>query len=127
MFSGKKSVAEKIVYSALDKISSINANEDPIDIFEKALTTVSPLVEIKFRRVGGSTYQVPVEVRSERQKTLAMRWIIESARKRIGKSMDSCIASELLDAISGRGSAFKKREDMHKMAESNKAFAHFRW
>jgi small subunit ribosomal protein S7 len=128
MLSGKKSVAEKIVYGAFKKISKVKLNEKSIDIFEKALNIVSPMVEVKFRRIGGATYQIPIEVRSDRQKTLAMRWIVDSARKRKGgKGMSSYIADELLDIIAGRGSSFKKREDIHKMAESNKAFAHFRW
>ncbi|MBK2125967.1 30S ribosomal protein S7 [Fangia hongkongensis] len=127
MLSGKKSVAEKIVYGAFDRIEATKSGEKAVDVFEKALENVAPMVEVKSRRVGGATYQVPVEVRPERQMTLAMRWIIEASRKRKEKSMGNRVAAELLEAIDGRGSAVKKREDTHKMAEANKAFAHFRW
>lgn len=127
MVSGKKSIAERIVYNAFNKIKISKSSEEPIDVFEKALEKVAPSVEVRSRRVGGATYQVPVEVRHERQMTLAMRWIIEASRKRKEKMMDSRIAAELLEASDTRGSAVKKREDTHKMAEANKAFAHFRW
>ena len=126
MFDGKKSVAEKIVYGALDAIES-KGNAEPIKAFKQALENIGPKVEIKSRRVGGSTYQVPVEVRAERKNALAMRWIIEASRKRGEKGMKLRLAGEVIDAIQNRGSAFKKKEDTHRMAESNKAFAHFRW
>jgi len=126
MLSGKKAVAEKIVYGALDRMSEKGAAE-PVDLLEKALENVSPQVEVKSRRVGGATYQVPVEVRASRRQTLAMRWIIEAARKRGEKSMQLKLAGELMDAAENRGSAIKKREDTHRMAEANKAFAHYRW
>jgi small subunit ribosomal protein S7 len=127
MVSGKKSIAEKIVYNAFNKIKISKSSEEPIDVFEKALEKVAPSVEVRSRRVGGATYQVPVEVRHERQMTLAMRWIIDASRKRKEKMMDSRLAAELLEASDTRGSAVKKREETHKMAEANKAFAHFRW
>lgn len=126
MFNGKKSVAESIVYSALHILYS-QSGKDGMECFELALNNVRPVVEVKSRRVGGSTYQVPVEVRSIRRNTLAMRWIIESARKRNDQSMELRLANELLDASEGKGSAVKKREEVHRMAESNKAFAHYRW
>ncbi len=126
MLDGKKSVAEKIVYDALDTIES-KGNAEPIDTFKKALDNIGPQVEIKSRRVGGSTYQVPVEVRSDRKVALAMRWIIEASRKRGEKGMKLRLAGEVLDAVQNRGTAFKKKEDTHRMAEANKAFAHFRW
>ena len=125
MKSGKKSIAEKIVYGAMDAISEKNAN--PIELVEKALGNVAPLVEVKSRRVGGATYQVPVEVRASRRQALAMRWMIESARKRGETSMPRKLAGELLDASENRGSAVKKREETHRMAEANKAFSHYRW
>jgi small subunit ribosomal protein S7 len=125
MKSGKKAVAERIMYDALDRISEKGG--DPMDVLEKALDNVSPMVEVKSRRVGGATYQVPVEVRASRRQTLAMRWIIEAARKRGEKSMQLKLAGELSDAAEQRGSAVKKREDTHRMAEANKAFAHYRW
>lgn len=127
MFNGKKSLAESIVYSALDILKPKFNGKDCIEFFEVALTNVRPVVEVKSRRVGGSTYQVPVEVRLHRRNTLAMRWIIESARKRSDKSMKLRLANELLDAAEGKGSAVKKREEVHRIAESNKAFAHYRW
>jgi small subunit ribosomal protein S7 len=127
MVSGKKSIAERIVYNAFNKIKISKSSEEPIDVFEKALEKVAPSVEVRSRRVGGATYQVPVEVRHERQMTLAMRWIIDASRKRKEKMMDSRLAAELLEASDTRGSAVKKREETHKMAEANKAFAHFRW
>ncbi|NCF61654.1 MAG: 30S ribosomal protein S7 [Gammaproteobacteria bacterium] len=127
MISGKKSVAEKIVYGAIDSIKDKNKTADAVELVEKALDNVSPMVEVKSRRVGGATYQVPVEVRPKRRQTLAMRWIIEAARKRGEKSMPNRLAGELLDAVEQRGTAVKKREDTHRMAEANKAFAHYRW
>ena len=127
MTSGKKSVAEKIVYGAISTISEKNKTADAVELVEKALENVSPMVEVKSRRVGGATYQVPVEVRPKRRQTLAMRWIIEAARKRGEKSMPNRLAGELLDAVEQRGTAVKKREDTHRMAEANKAFAHYRW
>jgi len=126
MLDGKKSVAEKIVYEALDTIES-KGNAEPVETFKQALENIGPQVEIKSRRVGGSTYQVPVEVRPDRKVTLAMRWIIEASRKRGEKGMKLRLAGEVLDAVQNRGTAFKKKEDTHRMAEANKAFAHFRW
>ena len=126
MRNGKKSVAERIVYGALEKISE-KGHAEPVEIFVKALDNVRPVVEVKSRRVGGATYQVPIEVRSRRRLTLAMRWLVDSARKRSEKSMGLRLAAELLDAAENRGTAVKKREDTHKMAEANKAFAHYRW
>ena len=126
MMDGKKSTAEKIVYTALATISE-KSSDDSIDVFQKALDNISPHVEVKSRRVGGATYQVPVEVKSERRQALAMRWMIEAARKRGEKSMARRLAGEVLDASESRGSAVKKREDTHRMAEANKAFAHYRW
>lgn len=127
MLDGKKSVAEKIVYGAFDQVKKVKSDQAEVDVFEKALDNVSPMVEVKSRRVGGATYQVPVEVRPERRQTLGMRWLIDAARKRKEKTMGQRVAAEILEAIDGRGSAVKKREDTHKMAEANKAFAHFRW
>ncbi|ABL01953.1 SSU ribosomal protein S7P [Candidatus Ruthia magnifica str. Cm (Calyptogena magnifica)] len=128
MLDGKKSVAEKIVYEALDIIEIRGGgNEQPIEVFKQALDNIGPQVEIKSRRVGGSTYQVPIEVRAERKIALAMRWIIEASRKRGEKGMKLRLAGEVLDAVQNRGSAFKKKKDTHRMAEANKAFAHFRW
>ena len=126
MERGKKSTAEKIIYSALDEISN-RAKRDPLEIFEEALDQVGPQVEVKSRRVGGATYQVPVEVKSKRAQALAIRWLVDSARKRKDKHMSDKIFNELFDAYEKKGAAVKKREDVHKMAESNKAFAHFRW
>ncbi|PID64875.1 MAG: 30S ribosomal protein S7 [Gammaproteobacteria bacterium] len=126
MVDGKKSAAEKIVYRALESVVA-NKGGEPTEVLEKALENVRPSVEVKSRRVGGATYQVPVEVRAVRQNALAMRWLIEAARKRGEKSMAARLAAELGDAIEERGSAVKKRDDTHKMAEANKAFAHFRW
>jgi small subunit ribosomal protein S7 len=125
MKSGKKAVAEKIVYGALSHIGEKHAA--PVDVVEKALGNVAPAVEVKSRRVGGATYQVPVEVRSSRRTALAMRWVIEAARKRGENSMPRKLAAELLDAAENRGAAVKKREETHRMAEANKAFAHYRW
>ncbi len=126
MVDGKKAVAERIVYGALDRISE-KSDKDALEVFEKALENVKPVVEVKSRRVGGSTYQVPVEVRPARRIALAMRWLVESARKRNEKSMGVRLANEMLDAFENKGTAIKKREDVHRMAEANKAFSHFRW
>jgi len=126
MKSGKKSVAERIVYGALDKIQE-RASGDPVETLDKALDNVRPLVEVKSRRVGGATYQVPVEVRAARRTTLAMRWVIDASRTRSEKSMALRLAGELLDAAENRGTAVKKKDDVHRMAEANKAFAHYRW
>jgi small subunit ribosomal protein S7 len=126
MKSGKKSTAEKIVYGALNTMAE-RSKKDPIEMFNQALSNVRPLVEVKSRRVGGATYQVPVEVRSGRQTALAMRWVVEAARTRSGKSMAARMADELMDAADKRGNAVKKREDVHRMAEANKAFSHYRW
>ena len=126
MVSGKKSIAEKIVYGAFDIVAE-RAKEDPAKVFDKALTNVKPKVEVKSRRVGGSTYQVPVDVRPERSQALGMRWIIQYSRDRGEKTMQEKLANEIVDAANNRGNAVKKREDTHKMAEANKAFAHYRW
>ena len=126
MESGKKSVAERIVYGALDKVAE-RSKQDPVEIFEKALDALRPAVEVKSRRVGGATYQVPVEVRPSRRTALAMRWLVDSARNRGEKSMPLRLAGEILDAVDGKGSAVKKREDVHRMAEANKAFSHYRF
>ncbi len=126
MVSGKKSVAEKIVYGALDVIES-KGHSEPLEVLTKALENVQPRVEVKSRRVGGATYQVPVEVRPSRRSALAMRWLIDAARKRSEKSMPTKLAGELLDAFESRGAAAKKREETHRMAEANKAFSHYRW
>ena len=126
MVSGKKAVAERIVYGALSEIEE-KGSTNPLETFEKALEEIAPLVEVKSRRVGGATYQVPVEVRPSRRNALAMRWLVDSARGRSEKTMAARLAGELLDASEGRGSAVKKREDTHKMAEANKAFAHYRY
>ena len=127
MESGKKAVAERIVYGALDHVGQRNKTAESLELLDTALENVSPLVEVKSRRVGGATYQVPVEVRPKRRDTLAMRWLIDAARKRSEKSMAQRLAGEILDAAENRGSAVKKREDTHRMAEANKAFAHYRW
>lgn len=126
MCNGKKSIAEFIVYSALDMVIK-QSEKDCLELFEIALDNVRPIVEVKSRRVGGSTYQVPVEVRSTRRNTLAMRWLIEAARKRKDKSMELRLANEFLDALEGKGHAVKKKEEVHRIAESNKAFSHYRW
>ncbi len=126
MTRGKKSTAEGIVYGAFDIIAN-RAKEDPLKIFEKALANVRPKVEVKSRRVGGSTYQVPVDVRPDRSQALAMRWLVQYSRERGEKTMQEKLAAEILDASNNRGNACKKREDVHKMAEANKAFAHYRW
>ena len=125
MKSGKKSIAEKIVYGAMDVIGE--KNSDALGLVEKALGNVAPAVEVKSRRVGGATYQVPVEVRPARRQTLAMRWLIDAARNRSEKSMAFRLAHELMDAADNRGTAVKKKEDTHRMAEANKAFSHYRW
>lgn len=127
MVDGKKSVAERILYGALDQIGEKAKPEDVVDFVDTALNNVRPMVEVKSRRVGGATYQVPVEVRPVRRTSLAMRWIIDASRKRGEKSMAQKLAGELMDAAENRGSAVKKREDTHRMAEANKAFSHFRW
>jgi small subunit ribosomal protein S7 len=126
MRRGKKSVAEGIFYRALDLIQT-RTKEDPLKQFEKSVNNAKPLVEVKSRRVGGATYQVPTEVRAERRTALAIRWLISYAKERSEKSMEEKLAAELLDAANNRGGALKKREDVHKMAEANKAFAHYRW
>jgi len=126
MLDGKKSTAERIVYGALEQVAA-KTKEDPIEIFTRALENVRPVVEVKSRRVGGATYQVPVEVRPQRRTALAMRWLVEAARKRGEKSMGIRLANELVEAADNRGSAVKKREDTHRMAEANKAFSHYRW
>ena len=129
MKSGKKSAAERIIYGALDRIGEKTGKKgtESIDVLSVALDNVKPVVEVKSRRVGGATYQVPVEVRSTRRQTLAMRWVIEAARDRSEKSMAFRLAHELMDAAENRGAAVRKREDTHRMAEANKAFAHYRW
>lgn len=126
MHKGKKSVAERIMYTCLDMIQE-KTKSDPAKIFKQAIENVKPSLEVKSRRVGGSTYQVPVEVRPERRNSLAIRWIISFAKNRAEKTMQECLAFEIIDAANNRGSAIKKREDTHKMAEANKAFAHYRW
>ena len=129
MLSGKKSVAERIVYGALDRIADRTGRDDQhaLELLGQALDNIKPAVEVKSRRVGGATYQVPIEVRATRRETLAMRWAIDAARKRPEKTMALRLAHELLDAAENRGAAVKKREDTHRMAEANKAFAHYRW
>ena len=126
MRSGKKSIAEKIMYIALDTVAE-RSKQDSVEVMEKALENVRPVVEVKSRRVGGATYQVPIEVRPSRRNTLAMRWLIDAAKKRGERNMAAKLAGELLDASENKGSAVKKREDTHKMADANKAFSHFRW
>jgi len=126
MYEGKKSVAERIVYGALDSVES-KAKSDPLAVFKQALENVAPAVEVRSRRVGGATYQVPVEVRTDRRQALAIRWIIAAARERNDKTMIDRLSAELLDASNNRGAAVKKREDTHRMAEANRAFAHYRW
>ena len=126
MIDGKKNVASKILYTALSTVGE-KSGESPIDVFTKALDNVKPMVEVKSRRVGGSTYQVPTEIREPRREALAMRWIIAAARTRSGKSMAEKLANELLDAYNSTGAAFKKKEDTHRMADANKAFSHFRF
>ena len=126
MRSGKKSIAEKIVYGALDRIAD-RKKTDSLEVFIQALDNVKPVVEVKSRRVGGATYQIPIEVRAERSMTLAMRWLVDAARKRGEKSMGLRLAGEIADASENKGTAIKKKEDTHKMAEANKAFSHYRW
>ena len=126
MNDGKKTIAEKIIYDAIDKIKS-KSKEEPITVFNEAINNIRPTVEVKSRRVGGATYQVPVEVKNKRSQALALRWLIAASRKRKNKNMSDKIFNEIYDAYQNRGSAIKKKEDTHKMAESNKAFAHFRW
>ena len=126
MYDGKRGVAEKIVYDAIDKIKT-KSKEEPFNIFNEAINNIKPTVEVRSRRVGGATYQVPVEVKSKRAQALSIRWLVESERKRKDKLMSDKIFNELFDAYEKKGAAVKKREDVHKMAESNKAFAHFRW
>ena len=126
MVSGKKSVAEKIVYGALDQMAGKQGG-DPIELFDAALEAIQPMVEVKSRRVGGATYQVPVEVRPSRSTALAMRWLVDAARGRGEKSMAQRLANEMMDAAEGKGAAVKKREDVHRMAEANKAFSHYRF
>ena len=126
MLDGKKSVAERIVYGALDEVEA-KAKSDPVETFHTALENVAPAVEVRSRRVGGATYQVPVEVRAERRQALAIRWMIAAARKRNEQTMVGRLSGEIMDAANNRGSAVKKREDTHKMAEANKAFSHYRW
>jgi len=127
MVDGKKSIAEKIVYGAFDELEKNNANEDLVEMFRKILDQIAPVVEVRSRRIGGATYQVPVEVRAKRRTALAMRWLVEAARSRKEKSMPARLAAELREAKEGKGAAVKKKEDMHRMAEANKAFAHFRF
>lgn len=126
MVDGKKSIAESIVYGAFDLIEQ-RTKEDPVKIFKRAIENAQPMVEVKSRRVGGSTYQVPIEVRPERRMALSLRWLISFARNRPGRTMRDKLAGELLDAANNRGGAVKRREDVHRMAEANKAFAHYRW
>ena len=126
MYDGKKSTSEKIIYKALEKIKD-KTKEDPIKIFDTAIANIRPNLEVRSRRIGGATYQVPQEVKSKRSQTLALRWLLEATRKRKNKSMTDKLFNELMDASQNKGASIKKREDTHKMAESNKAFAHYRW
>ena len=126
MYDGKKTIAEKIIYDAIDKIKT-KSKDEPITIFNEAINNIRPSVEVRSRRVGGATYQVPVEVKTKRSHALALRWLIDASRKRKDKNMSDKIFNEIYDAYQNRGAAIKKKEDSHKMAESNKAFAHFRW
>ena len=126
MYDGKKTIAEKIVYDAMEKIKS-KSKDEPINVFNEAINNIRPTVEVRSRRVGGATYQVPVEVKQKRSQALAIRWLVEASKKRKDKIMSDKICFELYDAFQGKGAAIKKKEDTHKMAESNKAFAHFRW
>ena len=126
MYDGKKTIAEKIIYDAMEKIKS-KSKDEPINVFNEAINNIRPTVEVRSRRVGGATYQVPVEVKANRSQALAIRWLIDASRKRKDKKMSDKIFNEIYDAYQSRGSAIKKKEDTHKMAESNKAFAHFRW
>jgi small subunit ribosomal protein S7 len=126
MVQGKKSISAQLFYSTLDLIKE-KTKQDPLEVFNKAMQNVKPMVEVKSRRVGGSTYQVPVEIREERRDALGMRWLIGFARERSGRSMRNRLSDEIIDAANGTGNAFKKKEDTHRMAEANKAFAHYRW
>ena len=126
MYDGKQSAAESIVYGALDRVEG-RLKRQPTEVFHEALDNIKPSVEVRSRRVGGATYQVPVEVRPERREALAIRWLIDASRKRNENTMEERLANELLDAVNGRGTAVKKREDTHKMADANKAFSHYRW
>ncbi|MFA6857780.1 MAG: 30S ribosomal protein S7 [Treponema sp.] len=126
MLQGKKDTCKKIVYSAMDNLKT-KTDKDPLEVFLKAIENVKPMVEVKSRRVGGATYQVPIEIRDSRREALAMRWVIDAARSRSGHGMADTLSAELLDAYNNTGTAFKKKEDTHKMAEANKAFAHYRW
>ena len=126
MLNGKKTVAQKIVYEAFDIIKE-KEQKDPLEVFEAALNNVMPVLEVKARRVGGATYQVPLEIRPERRQTLGLRWLVTYARNRHEKTMAEKLSAEILDAVAGNGGAFKKKEDMHRMAEANKAFAHYKW
>ena len=126
MLDGKKATSVRIVYGALDLLKA-KTDKDPLEVFLKALDNVKPMVEVKSRRVGGANYQVPIEIRDSRREALAMRWVINAARAKSGRGMDERLAAELLDAYNNTGSAYKKKEDTHKMAEANKAFAHYRW
>ena len=126
MYDGKKTVAEKIVYDAIEKIKS-KSKDEPLNVFNDAINNIRPTVEVRSRRVGGATYQVPVEVKSKRAQALALRWLMDATRKRKNKTMADKLYAEILDASQNKGSAIKKRDDTHKMAEANKAFAHFRW
>ena len=126
MLNGKKSLAERIVYGAMDRIEN-QVHRNPLDVFDQALRNATPLIEVKPRRVGGATYQVPVEIRGDRRNSLAMRWLIGAARSRGGRSMVEKLAGELLDAFNNTGATIKRREDVHRMAEANKAFSHYRW
>ena len=126
MVDGKKSTAERIVYGAFDIIKE-KTDKDPMEVFEEAMNNVMPVLEVKARRVGGANYQVPIEVRADRRQTLGIRWIVMNAKKHSGKGMEEKVAGELMDAANNTGASVKKREDTHKMAEANKAFAHFRW
>ncbi|MCO4849189.1 MAG: 30S ribosomal protein S7 [Yoonia sp.] len=126
MVDGKKAVAERIVYNAFDRVES-KLKKSPVEVFHESLELIKPSVEVRSRRVGGATYQVPVEVRPERREALAIRWLIAAAKKRNENTMEERLAGELMDAVNGRGTAVKKREDTHKMADANKAFSHYRW
>jgi small subunit ribosomal protein S7 len=126
MTDGKKSVAERIVYSAFERVQT-RVRREPVEVFHEALDNIKPAVEVRSRRVGGATYQVPVEVRPERREALAIRWLIDASKKRNEHTMEERLAGELADAVQGRGAAVKKREDTHKMADANKAFSHYRW
>jgi len=126
MVHGKKTVAQRVVYDALDAVSS-EVNRPPVEVFEQAIRNVTPMVEVRSRRVGGATYQVPTEVRPDRRLALAMRWIVSAARARTGRTMSECLAQEFLEAARGQGTAVKRKEDLYRMAEANRAFAHYRW